>query len=240
MAITARSQFAKLQFNLVSFHENMRFMAHESREEIKKTLKSGASAYATSAAKHTPPSQGKVKIDPRFYADGVFYDRSSNSRAMGRRRVYDLLALARNPGTGHYRRHYGRLLRKGYRYVVSIRRPGRPLKQIPCRSETEAARYAHETYRGLTRAAWGLSFMSLTGKLPPAFRRLVAERSSLSRMGTLNRVKLDEQKGEITTTNMAIKTGDSYLNTLDINASIAAVKTMNDRMTKFFKKKFNL
>lgn len=237
---SAKSQFAKLQFNLESFRENMRFMMRESREEVRKTLLSGASAYATSAAKHTPPNPGRVRIDPRFYADGVFYDRSSNSRAMGRRRVYDLLALARNPGTGHYRRHYGRLLRNGYYYLVSIRRHGKPLRQIPCKTEAEAARYAHETYRGLTRAAWGLSFSTLTGKIPPSFRKLLADRPRLSGMAALNAVKLDQNKNEVTNTNMAIKTGDSYLQSLDVNASIAAVKTMNDRMNKFFKKKYKL
>ena len=237
---SAKSQIAKLQFNLESFRENMRFMMRESREEVRKTLLSGASAYATSAAKHTPPNPGKIKMDPRFYADGVLYDRSSNSQAMGRRRVYDLLALARNPATGHYRRHYGRLLRKGYRYVVSIRRKGRPLRQIPCKTEAEAVRYAHETYRGLARAAWGLSFAQLTGKLPPAFRRLMSERPRLASMGALNRLQFDQGKHEVTNTNMAVKTGDSYLSTLDVNASIAAVRTMNDRMAKFFKKKYNL
>ena len=148
--------------------------------------------------------------------------------------------LARNPATGHYRRHYGRLLRKGYRYVVSIRRKGRPLRQIPCKTEAEAVRYAHETYRGLARAAWGLSFAQLTGKLPPAFRRLMSERPRLASMSALNRLKFDQGKHEVTNTNMAVKTGDSYLSTLDVNASIAAVRTMNDRMAKFFKKKYNL
>lgn len=241
MATTTQGQKLKLSFDLSTFHKNIERMMREGEDEIRKTLVSGASAYATAAARHTPPNPGAREIDPIFYSDGVMYDRSSASRAHGRRRVYDLLALARNPDTGHYRRMYGKLLRQGYYYVVAIHRDGRPVRFVPCRTEGEAAAYAHETYRGLTRAAWGLAFSTLSGKkLPPAFGKYLSRRPLLANMAALNTVTLDQSKHEVTITNSAIRTSGSYLASLDTNASIAAVRTMNDRMSKFFKKKYNL
>lgn len=240
MATTTAGQAVKLQFYLKSFRENVRFMERESEEEMQKTLISGASAYATSAAKHSPPSMGSAKIDPIFYADGVLYDRSSARRSYGRRRIYDLQQLARNPDTGHYRKMYGKMLRQGYYYVVAIHRAKSPVRFVPCRTESEALQYAHESYRGLTRAAWGLNFTTLAGKMPPAFRQLVAQRPLLANMAALNVISRNPAQRMITITNSAIKTGDNYLQSLDTNASLAAVRTMNDRMTKFFKKKFNL
>lgn len=237
---TTQGQRVKLSFDLKTFRENIARMMREGEDEVRKTLVSGASAYATSAARHTPPNPGAVNIDPIFYADGVMYDRSSNSTARGRRRVYDLLALARNPDTGHYRKMYGKMLRQGYYYVVAIRRAGQGVKFIPCRTDAEAARYAHESYRGLTRAAWGLSFSTLSGKMPPAFNKFLARRPMLANMAALNTVAIDEAKHEVTITNSAIRTSESYLASLDTNASIAAARTMNDRMNKFFKKKYDL
>lgn len=236
---THSGQKMKLEFEMKSFEANLEFMQKESEEEMNKILVSGASAYATSASKHTPPSAGKQKIDPMFYGDGVWYDRSSKDKAHGRRRVYDLLQLARNPDTGHYRKHYGTLLRMGFYYVVSIYRKGK-LLQIPCKTLAEAGKYAYESYRGLTRAAWGLRFSELSGKMPPAFRKYVAERPELSKMASLNTVTINRVKHEVQIVNHVVDSNDPYMSKVDTNASIAAVKTMNDRMNKYFKKKFDL
>ncbi len=225
----------KLDFDLSTFEANVARMRREDRAMLRQTLISGASAYATTAARYTPPGIGNNALDPVFYADGVMYDRSSNATARGRRRVYDLLQLARNPDTGHYRKLYGTLLRQGYYYAVSIKREGKRTRLIPCRTEAEAAAYAHETYRGLSRAAWGLSIGALTGKVPPVFRKFVSRRPQLSRMSALNRVSFDEPRGEVLITNEVLKTGADYLAVIDSRASFQALRVMNDRMNKHFK-----
>ena len=160
---------------------------------------------------------------------------------MGRRRIYDLLSLARDPDTGHYRRRYGRLLQQGYYYVVSIFRQDKPLKQIPCRSYQEACHYAHITYRGLTRAAWGMNIKGARGKMPVIFRKLLSLRPRLSQLSQLNDVSV--QEGDVNTasiTNRAITSGASYAVGMEAAAQATAVKTMNDRMNKFFKKEREL
>ena len=132
------------------------------------------------------------------------------------------------------------MLRQGFRYMVKIFRAGRPPVRKFCRTESEAAQYAHESYRGLTRAAWGLSFALLTGKVPPAFKKYIAERPELTRMAGLNHITMDRQKHEITIVNEVIPAGAGYLAGTDVNASIAAIKTMDDQMNKFFKRKYEL
>ena len=69
MAITAQSQAVKLEFSLRTFEANAEFMMGELREEQEKIVLAGASAYATSAQRHTPPSLGQSKIDPTYYED---------------------------------------------------------------------------------------------------------------------------------------------------------------------------
>ena len=214
-------------------------MQAEDRKELDKILVGGAIAFANAAAKHTPPDPGKSKISPLRYADGVLYDRSSNARVRDRRRVYDLLKLARDPSTGHYRSHYGRLLRQGYYYVVSIKRRGKKLVQIPCRNEAEAARYAHITYRGLTRAAWGVGLQTMTGKSAgKAFRRLIAERPQIG--GKMDAGTAQKNGNTIVVTNAIASMSDKYMQDLQTNAQIAAVRGMNKRMLKYFQKKRDL
>ena len=231
-------ELVKLTFLLDSFHKNVAKMQFEDRQELEKILTAGAIVYANTAAKFTPPDRGKSMFSPLYYADGVLYDRSSNARAKGRRRVYDLLTLARNPSTGHYRKYYGKLLRKGYYFVVSIKRPGKKLVQIPCRTEAEAIRYAHETYRGILRAAWGLSLPEITGKAPAGpFRKLVAERPKIgSRSGTGSAVR---NGNTLVITNQLATMSDNYMAELTQKAEFAALRTMNQRMIKYFAKKKN-
>ena len=67
MAISAKCQAAKLEVSLRTFEANAEFMMGELQEEQEKIVLAGASAYATSAQRHTPPSLGQSKIDPGFY-----------------------------------------------------------------------------------------------------------------------------------------------------------------------------
>lgn len=231
-------ELVKLTFLLDSFHKNVAKMQAEDLQELEKVLTAGAIVYANTAAKFTPPDPGKSKFSPLYYSDGVLYDRSSNARVKGLRRVYDLLALARNPSTGHYRKYYGKLLRKGYYFVVSIKRPGKKLVQMPCRTEAEAVRYAHETYRGILRAAWGLSLPKITGKAPAGpFRKLITERPRIgSKSGTGSAVK---NGNTIVITNNLATMSDSYMADLTQKAEFAALRTMTQRMEKYFTKKKN-
>lgn len=238
---TAAGQRVKLQFSLESFARNLERMKGETLEEADKTLKTGASAYATSAARHSPPSIGQQTIDPIFYVDGVWVRNSQDERApaRGRRKVYDLASCVKDPSM-KFRSEYGRALQQGYRYMVKIQRKGKkPIRKF-VRTESEAAQYAHESYRGLTRAAWGLNFALLTGKVPPAFKRYLSERPELSRLAGMNEVTMDRGTHSVTVINNAIQAGASYLASTDTNASIAAVRSMDDRMAKFFKRRYEL
>ena len=227
---TLAGQRLKLEMSMKSFEANMERMRRETVEEVNKVLLTGASAYATSAAKHTPPSLGKAEIDPIYYVNGVWVRNASEQREpkQGRRQVYDLEELARTEGV-KFRSFYGRKAREGYKYLVKI-----------IRELSEAERYAFETYRGITRAAWGLQLANITGKVPPAFRKLIEKRPALSNMARLNDVTMDAAKHEVTLVNNAIPSGAAYLTSTDVNASIAAVRSMDDRMKKFFKRKYDL
>ena len=236
-----RDQIVKLEAQTAEFEANIKRLQGSSREEMGKTLRAGLSALASSAARNTPPDIGRTAIRSERYEDGVSYNASARGKTMGRRRIYDLLSLARDPDTGHYRRRYGRLLQQGYYYVVSIFRQDKPLKQIPCRSYQEACHYAHITYRGLTRAAWGMNIKGARGKMPVIFRKLLSLRPRLSQLSQLNDVSV--QEGDVNTasiTNRAITSGASYAVGMEAAAQATAVKTMNDRMNKFFKKEREL
>ena len=236
---TSSGQKIKLKVDLASFEKNLERMRGETSEEMDKILVTGASAYATSAAKHSPPSLGKPTIDQMFYVNGIWYRQSDTAPLKGRRPVYDLLELVRSSDS-KFRSYYGRLVREGYLYMVKIFRTGkRPVRKF-CRTMAEAEKYAHESYRGLTRAAWGLQFSELSGKMPPAFRKYVSERPELTKKADLNRVSIKRQIHEVTITNEAVRTGASFLGSTDTNASIAAVRSMNDRINKFMKKKYDL
>ena len=238
MAMSAR-QVLKLEFSFRSFDRNVEKMRRELTDvEAEKVLLTGASAYVTSAARHTPPSLGQPTIEPVYYADGFFQTPTNAVQPRGRRAVYRLRDLARSREVKN-RAEYGEKLRQGYEYMVKIFRGRRPVR-IYARDEAEAARYAHETYRGLTRAAWGLSFASIAGKVPAAFRKYLSQRPELSRMAHLNEVTLDKRAMRVTVINRVIPEGAGYLPSTDVNASIAAVRSMDDRLNKFFKRKREL
>lgn len=221
------------------FEHNVERMLREDEDELNEAVFTGASAYVTTAARYSPPAIGAKELDERWYDNGVAYDRSGARASYGRRRIYDLLQLARHPDTGHYRKLYGTLLRQGYYYAVSIRRPGRPVRFIPCRTRGEALDYSRETYRGLTRAVWGLAFGQLRGKMPPAFRKLIRKRPALADMTNLSTAVHDRKAHEITLTNAVKTEGRGYVAIADARASFQAMRTMNDRLNKYFKKHDN-
>ena len=234
---TMAGQRTKLKFDLSTFRRNIERLQSEAEWEVPRILKAGASAYITSSVKHTPPSIGEKEIDPRFYADGVMHYAVGKSSLHGRRRVVDLLQAARDPASGHWRSVYGKLLRAGYKYLVYIKRPGKQLKVVPCRSEAGAVRAAHEAYRGLMRAAWGLAAPQAfgTGKYPPAVQKLVDKRPDLARMAHLNEITVTPQMIEIT--NHVIPSGAPFAASTDVNASISAARTMNNMIGRFYAKR---
>ena len=103
-----------------------------------------------------------------------------------------------------------------------------------------SSRYAVEDYRGLMRASWGMSFENVGRKAPPAFRKYTTRRPELLKRKTLNRAVFAKNIMTVTLTNEVIPDNAGFLASTDVNASIAAVRTMDDMMTRFFKKKFNL
>ena len=243
MAITAQSQAVKLEFSLRTFEANAEFMMGELREEQEKIVLAGASAYATSAQRHTPPSLGQSKIDPTYYEDlEADHVLMKGEKPGGRRVIYKLRDIVRNPAKQRYKKMFGAYLQEGFEYVVQMRnRNGRSNYLKPCRNLEEAKRYAVEDYRGLMRAAWGMGFVAMGRKMPPVFRSLTNLRPKiLQKQNTLSGVAFDAQNMEVTITNEVIKDGAGFLYSTDINASIAAVRTMDDLMTKFFTKKFDL
>lgn len=243
MAITAQSQAAKLEFSLRTFEANAEFMLGELKEEQEKVVLAGASAYATSAQRHTPPSLGQTKIDPTFYEDlESDHVLMHGEKAGGRRVIYKLRDIVRNPAKQRYKKMFGAYLQEGYEYAVQMKnRNGRSTYLKPCRTLDEAKRYAVEDYRGLMRAAWGMGFVAMGRKMPPVFRSLTKLRPKiLSKQNTLSNVAFDAQNVQVTLTNDVIPDGAGFLYSTDINASIAAVRTMDDLMTKFFTKKFDL
>lgn len=234
-----QNQALKLEFDLKRFTASIELMRRETEEEILKVLKAGASAYATSMQKHTPPSLGKAKIDPLYYGDGMWYRESDTGKARyGRRPVYDLVSLARSDS--RFRSYYGTLARQGWRYMVIVKREKKPMKRIFCRTEAEAAAAAHETYRGISRAAWGLNIPSLSGKLPPAFRELISQRPKLASKTGTGSVTLDRAGHTVTITNSMVDGSASFFSSSDTNAKIAAVRSMIDLMNRYFKKRREL
>ena len=108
---TSNGQKIKLKVDLESFERNLERMRKETAEEMDKILTTGASAYATSASKHSPPDLGKLVPDKQYYVDGVWYRQSDTAPLKGKRPVYDLLELVRNSNS-KFRPYYGRLVRK--------------------------------------------------------------------------------------------------------------------------------
>lgn len=243
MAISAQSQAIKFEMSLKTFEANAEFMMDELEEEREKVVMAGASAYATSAQRHTPPSLGQPKIAPIFYesleSDHVLMH---GEKAHGRRVIYNLREIVRNPNKQRYKKMFGVYLQQGYEYAVQMKnRNGRSTYLKPCRTLDEAKRLSVEDYRGLMRAAWGMGFLAMGKKMPPAFRSLTRLRPKLLNVqNSLAQAAYDSLNVEVTLRNHVIKSGAGFLHSTDINASIAAVRTMDDLMTKFFKRKFEL
>lgn len=77
--------------------------------------------------------------------------------------------------------------------------------------------------------------------MPVIFRKLLSLRPRLSQLSQLNDVSV--QEGDVNAasiTNRAITSGASYAVDMEAAAQATAVKTMNDRMNKFFKKEREL
>ena len=226
--------------HLESFSRTARVFLAEFRSEAEKVLMTGASAYATSAQQHTPPNLGSPVISPVLYSDGFFQTGDDSEKNRGRRPVYRLREVIKEPRCRN-RTVFGQALRAGSEYLVKIFRPGRPVRWAWCATEGQAADLAHETYRGLTRAAWGLAFPFVAGgKYPAAFRRYLSARPELSRMAHLNEIRIDANAFSVEVINHVIPAGAPYMATTDVNASIAAVRSMEERMQRFLDKRREL
>ena len=237
-----QSQKVKLEMSLKSFEANLEFMDHELDEEREKVVLAGASAYATSAQKHTPPALGKPDIPPEYY-ETMELDRTMNrgEKTGGRRVIYNLRNCVRNPESRRFAKQFGKLLRDGFEYVVVMKnRKHRGTYFKPCRTLDEARRNAVEDYRGLMRASWGMSFENVGRKAPPAFRKYTTRRPELLKRKGLSHAMFEKNIMTVTLRNDVIPDNAGFLTSTDVNASIAAVRTMDDMMTKFFKKKFDL
>jgi hypothetical protein len=243
MATIAEKQAAKLEFSLRTFEANCEFMLGEMKEEQEKIVLAGASAYATSAQRHTPPSLGQPKIAEMYYedlqSDHVF---RKGEKTGGRRVIYKLRDIVRNQEKQPNKKQFGEWLRQGFEYAVRMKnRKGRGVYLKPCRTLDEAKRYAVEDYRGLMRAAWGMGFVAMGRKMPPAFNALSRLRPKiLEKKTSLSDSVFNAQNMEVIMTNYVIPDGAGFLYSTDINASIASVRTMDDLMTKYFRRKFDL
>ena len=239
-------QAAKLKFDLSTFHMKCAYMVEQTEEERRKVLMAGASAYATSAQRHTPPALGQQDIPENFYAFAEMdFVLPKKWRTNGMRIIYPLREVLRNPRTQRLKRMFGKLLREGFEYVVVIhsskqQRHGRWTYYKPCTTIDEARKYATEDYRGLMRAAWGMGFLPETGKMPPVFKKYLRRRPKLAGLQNLSHVNFFPERNTVEVVNGAIGENEAFLKTTDLVASVAAVRTMNDQMSKFFKRKFEL
>lgn len=234
-----KARKAKFEIDLSTFRDNLWKIGQELPKEKRKIVLAGGAAYASSAAKNTPPEPGK-EIPAVFYEDGFDYG-PGHGPPRGRRRVYNLLALARNPRAGKMRPLYGKLLRQGYAYAVYIARSKKKGILKPCRSLVEAQTLAHEDYRGLYRAAWGLGFTKIKRTPPAVFQKLAARRPDLRKAALkLSKFRYDANTDTLTITNEAIPAGESFVNFMETAASTAALKTMNRRIAALMKRKYDL
>jgi hypothetical protein len=239
-------QAVKLKFALDTFKVNSRFMMSEEEAERKKVLMAGASAYATSAQRHTPPALGQQDIPNNFYGTAIMdFVLPKGWKTGGMRVIYPLREVLKNPRTRRLKSMMGKLLRQGYEYVVVIhsskqQRHGRWTYYKPCTTLDEAKKYATEDYRGLMRTAWGMGFIAETGKMPPVFKKYLRRRPKLAELQTLSHVRFFPEQNTVEVQNDAIGENEAFLKTTDLVASVAAVRTMNDQMSKFFKRKFDL
>ena len=242
MMPSLQSQAVKLEISLKTFEANLEFMVDEIEEEREKIVLAGASAYATSAQKHTPPNLGKPDIDPSFYepveSDHVLMN---GERAAGRRVIYNLRQIVRNPLKARWKKLFGHYLQQGFEYAVTMKnRNGKKLYLKPCRTISDARAAAVESYRGLMRSAWGISFDTMGRKTPPAFKKYLNRRPDILKRRMLSSSRFEKSVMTVEITNDVIPNDAGFIQSTDVNASIAAVKTMDDMMTRYFKKKFDL
>lgn len=234
-----KARKAKFEIDLSAFGDNLWKIGQELPKEKRKIVLAGGASYASSAAKYSAPEPGK-DIPAVYYEDGYDYG-PGHEQPRGRRRVYDLLALARNPRAGKMRPLYGKLLRQGYTHAVYIARAKKKGILKPCRSLVEAQTLAHEDYRGLYRAAWGLGFTKIKRKPPAVFQKLASRRPDLRKAALkLSKFRYDSNTDTLTITNEAIPAGESFVNIMDEAASAAALRTMNKRISALMKRKYDL
>lgn len=234
-----KAKKAQFELDLSEFRENLWKIGQELPKEKRKIVLAGGATYASSAAKYSAPEPGK-DIPAVFFEDGYDYG-PNHEQPRGRRRVYDLLALARNPRAGKMRPLYGKLLRQGYTHAVYIARAKKKGVFKPFRSLAEAKKYAHEDYRGLYRAAWGLGFTKIKKKPPAVFQKLASRRPDLRKASLkLSKFHYDPKTDTLTITNEAIPSGESFVAFMDEAASTAAMKTMNKRIAALMKRKYDL
>ena len=233
---------AQLKFQLEEFILNMNKMKDETYRECRKCVVQGAAAYVSVAQRHTPPSLGRQDIESTFY-QSLEMDRvlEKTEHTNGMRVIYNMRKCVRNPQTHRLKRMFGKLLREGYEYVVVIHSKSRKTKgnwtyYKPCHSLDEAKRYANEDYRGLMRAAWGLGFIRVSGRVPPVFNRYLERRPKIIKQVGLAETKLHPSGMEIEIINKAIPDGSAFLPGLDLTSSLAAVKSMNKYMNEYFEK----
>lgn len=239
-----QSQTAKLSVALDEFHYLAEKFISESIEEAKKCVLQGASVWATVAQRHTPPDLGKQRFSDTYYQTlELNYVLDKGARTYGLRPIYFLKECVRNPRTRRLKRMFGKLLQQGYQYVVVIHSKSRRTKGVwtyykPCHSIAEARKYAREDYRGLLRAAWGLGFIPITGKMPPVFNKYISKRPKIKNMTSLSTVVLSPDELTVELTNHAADEGAAYLPGLEVSADLAATRSMNDYMNKFYQQKF--
>jgi len=226
----------KLEMQIDDFERRLREVEKLTDEEVAKTVKAGAASFAIVAARYTPPGVGSQSIPDQFYQDGLIWNGVDKITPGGRRLIVDLLVCARS--SSRWSSWAGHLLREGFYYFVTSGKH-KSLKsrkfRHPCRTLEEAHRYAHLSNRGLLRAAWGLSFQSIGMRMPNGFSSLIAKRPALSGLANLSSATMTKESVELF--NNVREAGGSFTGNMEAKAYFQALKTMNQRMDKFFNKK---
>lgn len=232
---------AQLKIHLKEFYKNLDKMREADIATCRKCVIQGAAAYVSVAQRHTPPALGSQDI-PNTYYQSLEMNRvlDKNEKTGGMRVIYFLRECVRNPQTHRLKRMFGKLLRQGFEYVVvihskSLKRKGQWTYYKPCRTISEARKYATEDYRGLMRAAWGMGFPGVAGATyPPVFKRYFSRRPMLhGRVNILGTLTLDYSGLNCEIVNVPIPANSAFLPGLDLTSSIASVKSMNRFMREY-------
>lgn len=250
---------AKLEVDLKEFDVNMKYFEWATYEEMRSVVVAGAAAFATLAATKTPPCLGQQDISPAFYSVlDPPYVLPKGYRTNGMRIFYNLREAIKNPQTKRWKKMFGAWLREGYEYCVVIhssarQRKGRWTYIKPLHTRSEVAKYVHEDYRGLMRAAWGMGFMnapwllggkhaSAGNKMPPPFNKYLKRRPALYRLRRLSTAYMlgDKRNISIVLRNDAIPSTANFIPALMIGGNRAAVRAMNREMSRFNEQKYNI